>query len=88
MGGMNNWMGAMMGNPFMNLAQGSSNMNNMMFPQNMPYPGMMPPNINQAQFLQGILTWNIICNMYTLYLILLLIIISQNVSFFFSVIYK
>jgi len=54
MGGMNNWMGAMMGNPFMNLAQGSSNMNNMMFPQNMPYPGMMPPNINQAQFLQGI----------------------------------
>jgi len=51
MGGMNNWMGAMMGNPFMNLAQGSSNM---MFPQNMPYPGMMPPNINQAQFLQGI----------------------------------
>jgi len=55
MGGMNNWMGAMMGNPFMNLAQGSSNMNNMMFPQNMSYPGMMPPNINQAQFLQGIL---------------------------------
>lgn len=53
LGGMNNWMGAMMGNPFMNLAQGSSNMNNMMFPQNMPYPGMMPPNINQAQFLQG-----------------------------------
>ncbi|XP_015375524.1 PREDICTED: protein strawberry notch [Diuraphis noxia] len=53
MGGMNNWMGAMMGNPFMNLAQGSSNMNNMMFPQNMAYPGMMPPNINQAQFLQG-----------------------------------
>lgn len=52
MGGMSNWMGAMMGNPFMNLAQGSSNM---MFPQNMPYPGMMPPNINQAQFLQGIL---------------------------------
>lgn len=52
MGGMaNNWMGAMMGgNPFMNLAQGSSNM---MYPQNMPYPGMMPPNINQAQFLQG-----------------------------------
>lgn len=47
---MSNWMGAMMGNPFMNLAQGSSNM---MFPQNMPYPGMMPPNINQAQFLQG-----------------------------------
>lgn len=82
MGGMNNWMGAMMGNPFMNLAQGSSNMNNMMFPQNMPYPGMMPPNINQAQFLQGISTWNIICNMYTLYLILLLIIFSQNVSFF------
>lgn len=51
MGGMPNWMGAMMGNPFMNLAQGSSNM---MFPQNMPYPGMMPPNINQNQFLQGI----------------------------------
>lgn len=51
MGGMSNWMGAMMGNPFMNLAQGTSNM---MFPQNMPYPGMMPPNINQAQFLQGI----------------------------------
>lgn len=50
MGGMSNWMGAMMGNPFMNLAQGSSNM---MFPQNMPYPGMMPPNINQSQFLQG-----------------------------------
>jgi len=50
-GGMPNWMGAMMGNPFMNLAQGSSNM---MFPQNIPYPGMMPPNINQAQFLQGI----------------------------------
>lgn len=57
---MNNWMGAMMGNPFMNLAQGSSNMNNMMFPQNMPYPGMMPPNINQAQFLQGIINLNII----------------------------
>lgn len=51
MGGMSNWMGAMMGNPFMSLAQGSSNM---MFPQNMPYPGMMPPNINQSQFLQGI----------------------------------
>lgn len=51
MAGMpNNWMNAMMGNPYMNLAQGSSNM---MFPQNMPYPGMMPPNINQAQFLQG-----------------------------------
>lgn len=44
-------MGAMMGgNPFMNLAQGSSNM---MFPPNMPYPGMLPPSINQAQFLQG-----------------------------------
>lgn len=52
MGGMSNWMGSMMGNPFMNLAQGSSNM---MFPQNMSYPGMMPPNINQAQFLQGII---------------------------------
>lgn len=52
LGGVPNWMGAMMGNPFMNLAQGSSNM---MFPQNMPYPGMMPPNINPAQFLQGII---------------------------------
>lgn len=55
LGGMPNWMGAMMGNPFMNMAQGSSNM---MFPQNMPYPGMMPPNINQAQFLQGIIHFN------------------------------
>ncbi|XP_050441174.1 protein strawberry notch [Adelges cooleyi] len=50
MGGMSNWMGSMVNNPFMNMAQGSSNM---MFPQNMPYPGMMPPAISQNQFLQG-----------------------------------
>ncbi|XP_050547780.1 protein strawberry notch [Daktulosphaira vitifoliae] len=51
MGGMsNNWMGSMMNNPFVNMAQGTSNM---MFAQNMPYPGMIPPSINPNQFLQG-----------------------------------